>query len=149
MKRLLLALSGLALTTTLATSAAADVPPPNDCTTPGQACDNAPPDYKSPGVCTKTTCQKAYPPPDGSIVDCNLCLPSDGGTGTGGAAGGGAAGSPGTGGSGTGGAGTAGGSSSGSSDDGSCSVSSVPRGGTTAALLLAAVAALGFGRRKR
>ncbi|MCE7894432.1 MAG: hypothetical protein DYH12_32820, partial [Sorangiineae bacterium PRO1] len=58
-----------------ATSASADVPPPDQCNTAGDACNTAPPDYKSPGTCTAKKCQKALP--DGSVeYDCNLCVPS-------------------------------------------------------------------------
>ncbi len=66
-----------------ATPASADVPPPNDCNTPGGGCSTAPPDYQSPGTCTSTTCSKAGP--DGGFdVPCNLCLPNEGGVAEGG-----------------------------------------------------------------
>jgi hypothetical protein len=55
-------------------SAGADVPPPDTCGTPGGACSSAPPDYKSPGVCTKQRCSR--PSPKGNIeYDCNRCVP--------------------------------------------------------------------------
>ena len=144
MKYTLRALPAFLTTLCFATAAWGDVPPPNDCTTPGQACNNAPPDYKSPGICTATECPKAFPPPDGSIVPCNLCLADDGGTGSGGSAGSGGSGTAGSAGTATGGT-----SSGGSSDDGGCSVSRTPSGGTTPALVLAALAGIALGRRRR
>jgi hypothetical protein len=75
----------------LSIPAMADVPPPNDCDTPGQGtpavagqpCNTAPPDYMSEGICVATTCQgtpnptvDAAPP----SYACVLCLPADAGT---------------------------------------------------------------------
>jgi hypothetical protein len=128
----------------------ADVPPPDSCNAPGQACNTAPPDYQSPGICVSSMCTKAGP--DGSFeVPCNLCKPDDGG-GTGGSGtGGSGTGGSGTGGSSTGGSST-GGSSSGSSsdDDGGCSFKGAPaRGALALSLLALGLGALAFDRRRR
>jgi hypothetical protein len=67
---------GLALGVTLAPLAAsADIPPPDSCRVDGDACATAPPDFKSPGVCTKSRC--AHDTPDGTTYysDCNRCDP--------------------------------------------------------------------------
>ena len=60
----------------------ADVPPPDLCTSPGQPCQNAGPQYDSPGTCAATTCTKQVPGPDGGMMsmtyDCNLCTAGGG-----------------------------------------------------------------------
>lgn len=58
--------------------ALADVPPPNACSDIGSDCATAPPDYKTAGVCTKTTCSEPAFKGGGSH-DCNLCLPGKSG----------------------------------------------------------------------
>lgn len=139
MVRQALALSVLGVSLILPGIAFADVPPPDSCNTPGQACDTAPPDYHSPGVCVASTCTKAGP--DGSFeVPCNLCKPVDGGTG-----------GSGTGGSGTGGSSTGGSSSSSSNDDdGGCSFKGAPaRGALALSLLALGLGALALDRRRR
>ncbi|MBK7582082.1 MAG: PEP-CTERM sorting domain-containing protein [Myxococcales bacterium] len=119
-----------------ASSAHADVPPPNGCNTPGASCTTAPPDYKSPGTCVTSKCQKALP--DGSIeYDCSLCVPSDAGSaGAGGGAG--AGGSPSTGGK----------KASDSSSDSSCSLRATNTGEPTGLLSLGLVLA-GLALRRR
>jgi hypothetical protein len=58
--------------------ASADVPPPNECSPAGTDCENAPPDYKSPGTCTKSGCSKKnYATGETSTFECNLCVPSN------------------------------------------------------------------------
>jgi len=70
-----------------AAPARADVPPPDLCTSPGQPCQNAGPQYNQSGTCTATTCTKQVPSPDGGMMsmtyDCNLCqvAGADGGPG--------------------------------------------------------------------
>jgi len=70
--------------------ARADVAPPDLCTSPGQPCQNAGPQYDSAGTCVATTCTKQVPGPDGGRMpmtyDCNLCT-ANGGAGGGGAGG--------------------------------------------------------------
>lgn len=121
-------------------SASADVPPPDQCNTAGEACSTAPPDYKSPGTCTAKKCQKALP--DGSVeYDCNLCVPS-GSAGAGGGAGTG-------GGSATGGSTATGGSkSSSSSDDGGCSIGT-PSAERTSLLIALGLGLAGLGALRR
>lgn len=129
------------------TPALADVPPPNQCNSAGASCDNAPPDYKSPGVCTASKCQKALQ--DGSIeYDCTLCLASDaGGAGAGGAGTGG--GSATGGGSSTGGSPSTGGKkSSDSGDDGGCSIGA-PSAERTSILIGLALALGGLAALRR
>jgi MYXO-CTERM domain-containing protein len=79
--------------------ARADIPPPDLCTSPGQPCQNAGPQYDSPGTCVATTCTKQVLGPDGGRMpmtyDCNLCA-ANGGAGGGGAGGGGAGGAGGS-----------------------------------------------------
>jgi hypothetical protein len=73
MRRLVI---GLALGLTLAPLAAsADIPPPDSCRVAGEPCSTAPPDFKSPGVCTQQRC--AHDTPDGKTYysDCNRCDP--------------------------------------------------------------------------
>lgn len=135
----------LALVTALAvatfsfasTSARADVPPQDSCQTAGSSCTTAPPDYKSPGICTATKCTKQIGP-DGSPYeyDCNLCKPDDGGS----------AGSGG--GSATGGASATGGSKSSSGDSGGCSIVS-PGAGVAGALFALGLSLGAFVRRRR
>ena len=67
--------------------ARADVAPPDSCTSPGQPCQNAGPQYDSPGSCVATTCTRQVPAPDGGMMpmtyDCNRCTanPSSGSSG--------------------------------------------------------------------
>lgn len=42
----------------VAPTALADVPPPDVCGEVGVACQRAAPDFKTPGICTKSTCSK-------------------------------------------------------------------------------------------
>ena len=42
-------------------AAQADIAPPDSCGEVGAACTSAPPDYRSPGICTKKTCSRATP----------------------------------------------------------------------------------------
>src|SRR4051812_49951347 len=85
--------------------ARADVAPPGSCTTPGQPCTNAGPEFDQAGPCVTATCTKQVPAPTGGTMsmtyDCNHC------------AAGGAAGNA-AGGSGGGSGGSAGGSAGGS-----------------------------------
>ena len=71
-----------------ASRARADVPPPDLCTSPGQSCQNAGPQYNQAGTCVATTCTKTIPDGDGGTTtmtyDCNLCQTPDGGTNGGG-----------------------------------------------------------------
>jgi MYXO-CTERM domain-containing protein len=72
--------------------ARADVAPPDSCTSPGQPCQNAGPQYDSPGTCLTATCTRQVPAPDGGTMsmdyDCNRCT-ANGGAGGNGAGGGG------------------------------------------------------------
>lgn len=72
----------LTLSLFVAESASADVPPPDNCTTAGTTCSNAPPDYKTAGTCKASTCHKGVPGPDGGITtvpyDCLLCVAANG-----------------------------------------------------------------------
>lgn len=80
MRRIFLGLSLCLGLVVLATPARADIPPENACQNPGDACDNAPPDYKSKGVCQTQRCSRQLPGPNGiekHEYDCNLCLPPD------------------------------------------------------------------------
>jgi len=124
-------------------SARADVPPADSCNTAGTACNNAAPDYQSPGVCTDTTCTKQNFQDGGTYeYACQLCLPSDAGTA-------GAGGGTGTGGgSSTGGSAGSSSKSSGSSDDGGCSLSP-ERPASSAPWLALALVGLGLGLRRR
>ena len=70
MRTLLLALLLLA-----PVAARADVPPPDVCGKPGDACTTAPPDYKSPGVCVKQKCSRAVASGTTIEYDCNRCAP--------------------------------------------------------------------------
>jgi MYXO-CTERM domain-containing protein len=84
MNRVHLAFSAALLAFTLTSSgvARADVAPPDSCTgAAGTKCNNAPPSYDIPGVCTDTTCQK-FDPTDGGTIDypCTLCVAVDGGS---------------------------------------------------------------------
>jgi uncharacterized protein (TIGR03382 family) len=85
--------------------ARADVAPPDNCTAPGQPCQNAAPaPYNNPGTCAAATCTRSVPNADGGRTpmsyDCHLCQPTGAG-GNGGTAGsGGSGGSAATGGSG-------------------------------------------------
>jgi hypothetical protein len=55
-------------------AASADIAPPDSCGKVGEACTTAPPDYASPGICTKQRCGRATP--NGPIeFDCNRCAP--------------------------------------------------------------------------
>jgi hypothetical protein len=90
MSRLVPFAAFLAFLVTLGLSevALADVPPPDSCQTAGESCNNAGPDYKSPGVCTSQTCSKTLPGADAPYTyACLLCTaggPSnDAGSGTG------------------------------------------------------------------
>lgn len=140
MRRFLLPLA-LALTS-FAPVALADVPPPDSCTTAGKPCDTAPPDYKSPGTCVESTCQKAMP--DATLeYPCNLCK-----AGSGGSAGSSSGGSSGSSAGSGGGAGSTS-SGSGSGDDGGCSVRGAPQGGAALALLALGLGALALERRRR
>jgi MYXO-CTERM domain-containing protein len=84
--------------------ARADVAPPDSCTSPGQPCQAAGPQYNQAGICTTTVCTKYLPSPDGGGTtmryDCNRCEVSDAGAGSGGttASGGASGGAQGTGG---------------------------------------------------
>src|SRR4051794_27919761 len=75
--------------------ARADVAPPGSCTTPGQPCTNAGPQFDQAGTCVTATCTKQVPAPTGGTMsmtyDCNHC--AAGGAGSGGGAGGSADGS--------------------------------------------------------
>lgn len=60
--------------TLVSLAASADLPPPDSCGKLGEACSTAPPDYKSPGVCTLQRCGHATP--SGQVTyDCNRCAP--------------------------------------------------------------------------
>jgi MYXO-CTERM domain-containing protein len=82
--------------------ARADLAPPDTCTSPGQPCQSAGPQYNQPGTCTASTCQRSVPSADGGRTSmsyaCDLCetTGAGGSNGTGGTNGGG--GSNGTGG---------------------------------------------------
>ena len=70
----------LSLLVVVAATARADIPPENACDKPGEACDKAPPDYKSRGVCQTQKCSRQLPGPNGverHEYDCNLCVPPD------------------------------------------------------------------------
>jgi len=74
------------------TVARADIPPPDACTSPGQPCQVAGPNYDQAGVCRESTCTKGLPNGDGGITTmsyaCNRCqLGAGGGGGAGGAGG--------------------------------------------------------------
>jgi MYXO-CTERM domain-containing protein len=81
----------VAITVFAASSARADVPPPDTCTVPGQPCQNAGPQYDQSGVCVATTCTKQVPSADGGMMPmtyaCNRCEVPDGGSGVGGTGG--------------------------------------------------------------
>jgi hypothetical protein len=126
-----------------AAEARADLAPANTCTTAGQSCTNAPPDYKTAGTCKASTCNRFVPGPDGARqpmpYDCTLCVADNG------AGGGGTAGSTGAGGgaaAGAGAAGAAGATSAGSKDESGCNcVVSPARGGSAIAALMLAIGA--------
>lgn len=67
--------------------ARADVAPPDSCTSPGQPCQNAGPQFDSAGTCVSGTCTKQVPAPDGGTMsmtyDCNRCTASGGAGGSG------------------------------------------------------------------
>ena len=81
--------------------ARADVAPPDSCTTPGQPCTNAGPQFDQAGTCVTATCTKQVPAPTGGTMsmtyDCNHCAAGgaagDGAGGSGGGSGGSAGGS--------------------------------------------------------
>ena len=81
-------------------AARADLAPRDACTSPGQPCQVAGPNYDQPGTCQTTTCMKSLPDGDGgrSITSyaCNLCMQVGGGTAGAGGNSTGAAGSSGT-----------------------------------------------------
>jgi len=78
MRRTLSLLVALTIHLGTAELASADVPPPNECGTEGTDCENAPPDYHSPGTCTKTSCSKKnYATGETSAYECNLCVASN------------------------------------------------------------------------
>ena len=152
-------------------AARADIPPADSCTSPGQPCQVAGPNYDQAGICQTATCTKGFPDGQGGITTttyaCNRCeLGGAGGAGgavsgtagssgsTGGAGGtptaGGAGGAPAGGGAGgtTAGAGgqpVLGGPSKVSKSSG-CAVAGSAGGGDLAALLLLALL---FARRAR
>src|SRR4051794_32392573 len=76
----------------------ADLAPPDACTSPGQPCQVAGPQYDQPGTCQMTTCTKSLPDGNGGVSTttyaCNLCISSNAGgnSGMAGASGSGAAG---------------------------------------------------------
>ena len=117
---------GFATLTIGALHARADLAPPDSCTSPGQPCQNAGPQFNQPGTCVSATCTKQVPAADGGTMsmtyDCSRCQ-----LGTGGAGGGGAGGS-GTGGSGTGGSGAGGSGLGGPSKTGSSGCAVAPAG---------------------
>ena len=128
------------------TPAWADLPPPDDCDTAGEACSNAGDSFDQPGTCTSDTCTRGSP--DGKITEyeCLRCLADAGagGSGAGGASTGGAAV---TGGNPT----TAGAPSSTKEDDDDdgCSVGKVgAERGLAGLMLLAGLALLRLGRRR-
>ena len=124
--------------------ARADGAPPDLCTSPGQPCQNAGPQYSGAGTCTMTTCTRSIYNPDGGAripmsYGCNLCLAPDGGTpGAGGSA-------AGAGGSTTG----AGGSTSKSSAGSSGCVVAGPGFGLTSPAVAIGLVALSLRRRRR
>jgi len=78
MRRLLAVLLAVDVLLGAAGVASADVPPLNECSPAGADCENAPPDYKSPGICTKSGCSKKnYVTGETSSFACNLCVASD------------------------------------------------------------------------
>lgn len=128
-------------------AALADVPPPDTCETQGAPCNNAPPNYDSPGTCQAKTCSKTLPDGDGGFATheypCKLCVADNGSAGASGSGNGNA----GAAGSGNGSAGAAG---KGSSSDSGCSLSQADGGApAVAALAVAGLGALLLGRRKR
>ena len=72
--------------------ARADVAPPDSCTTPGQPCTNAGPQFDQAGTCVTATCTKQVPAPTGGTMsmtyDCSHCAAGGSGGGSGGSAGG-------------------------------------------------------------
>lgn len=97
MNKPLSSLALIAVALTLGAAAArADVPPPDACTSPGQPCQNAGPQFDRTGTCVRTTCTRQVPAADGGTMpmsyDCNLCRTPDGGAG---GSGGGSSGSSG------------------------------------------------------
>lgn len=67
--------------------ARADVAPPDSCTSPGQPCQNAGPQFDGAGTCVAGTCTKQVPAPDGGTMsmtyDCNRCTANGGAGGSG------------------------------------------------------------------
>lgn len=131
----------LGATTLLPATAHADVPPADSCATPGSACNTAPPDYKSPGTCTTTTCTKQNFQDGGTYeYPCDLCVA--GGSGTGGTTGGAGA-------SATGGSAGAKSGGGGGDDDGGCTLASAPARGAFGLAALALVGLAAGLRRRR
>jgi len=82
-----LSLVVVALFLTVSPLARADVPPPDSCTTVGQACNSAGPTYDQPGTCVTSTCRRATP--DGPVeYECARCIAGSGAGGAGPGAGG-------------------------------------------------------------
>lgn len=128
--------------------AAADVAPPDQCTSPGVECNNAlgSGTFGEPGVCTRTTCTR--PTPDGSMeyaclrcvgaavdaggADAGTYVPPDGGTDA------------------AGGTGSGSGAGAGADRGGGCAVAAPGREGAVAAAMVAlGTLALALGRRRR
>lgn len=127
-RRLRVALS-CALLTFAPCAAHADVAPADTCTSVGQSCQNAPPDYHTSGICRPSTCYRSLPGPDGGrrpmAYDCTLCTS---GAGSGGAGAGGGASAGGSGGATV--------ETSGGDSGCACVVSPARAGGALAALLV-------------
>jgi hypothetical protein len=148
----------LVVFTLVAGVARADVAPPDTCTSPGQPCQNAGPQYNSAGTCAAATCTRSIANPDGGArismtYACNLCMASDGGTAgaSGSAAGtsGSAAGAKGSA-AGANGSGAGGSTSTGSGGSSGCSVAGQGVGATLPAFAFGlAGLALGRGRRRK
>lgn len=147
MREILRILAATAALTTAAWSgpARADVAPPDSCTTLGQACNTAGPNYDEAGVCVASTCD--HPTPDGSTsYACNLCMTQDAGSSS---SSGGSSGSGSSSGSSSSGSGSSSGGGSGSSKS-SCAMSPLARDGATGFGMLAlGLGALALGRRRR
>src|SRR3569623_1560333 len=64
-------------------AARAAVAPRDACTSPGQPCQVAGPNYDQPGICQTSTCLKSVPDGDGGRTTisyaCNLCMQVGGG----------------------------------------------------------------------
>jgi MYXO-CTERM domain-containing protein len=154
----------LAALTFAAGVARADVAPPDLCTSPGQPCQSAGPQYNSAGICTMTTCTRSIANPDGGAripmsYACNLCMAADAGTtGAGGSSTGAAGSSAGAGGSSTGAGGSSAGTAGSTGAAGSTSKSSGGSSGCavagqgvgrTGAVFAFGLAGLALGRRRR